>query len=46
LYAERVIPLLSGKQQEAHYNFVRLFLTNWAHGEGKYLLIHYDKKWF
>jgi hypothetical protein len=46
LYAERVIPLLSDKQQKAHYNFTRLFRTNWRLGEGKYLLIHYDEKWF
>jgi hypothetical protein len=42
LYAERVIPLLSDKQRKAHYNFARLFRTNWRLGEGKYLLVHYD----
>jgi hypothetical protein len=46
LYAERVIPLLSDKQRKAHYNFAKLFQTNWRLGEGKYLLIHYNDKWF
>jgi hypothetical protein len=38
--------LFSDKQRKAHCKFARLFRTNWGFGEGKCLLIHYDKKWF
>jgi hypothetical protein len=46
--AERIIiPLLSEKQKKKHYEFARAhFLNNWGLGPGKYVLIHYDEKWF
>jgi hypothetical protein len=46
LYAEHVIPLLSDTQKKLHFEFSKYFRKNWGLGKGKYLLIHYDKKWF
>jgi hypothetical protein len=46
LYAERVIPLLSADQRKKHYDFSKRFQNNWGKGGGKYLLVHYDEKWF
>jgi hypothetical protein len=46
LYAERVIPLLSDAQKKSHFDFSKHFRNNWGLGKGKYLLIHYDEKWF
>jgi hypothetical protein len=47
LYVERVIPLLSDAQnKKVHFEFSKHFQKNWGLGKGKYLLIHYDKKWF
>ena len=46
LYAERIIPLLSDEQRKRHFDFANLFRSNWGLGAGKYLLIHYDEKWF
>ena len=46
LYSERVIPLLSVAQKEKHLAFAKHLLNNWGRGSGKYLLIHFDEKWF
>ena len=46
MYSERVIPLLSKEQRQKHYIFSKRFLNNWGYGAGKFLLIHYDEKWF
>ena len=46
LYTERVVPLLSQQQQEKHLLFAKHFCNNWGNGSGKYILIHYDEKWF
>ena len=46
LYAERIIPLLNDAQRKKHFEFAKLFRKNWGLGRGKYLLIHYDEKWF
>ena len=46
LYAERVIPNLSAEQKIKHFTFARHFLNNWGLGSGRYLLFHYDEKWF
>jgi hypothetical protein len=46
LYAEPVIPLLSGAQKKSHLEFSKHFHHNWGMRKGKYILIHYDKKWF
>ncbi len=46
LYAERVIPLLSNSQKKKHLDFSKRFRSNWGLGPGKYLLVHYDEKWF
>jgi hypothetical protein len=46
LYTERVIPLLSDLQKKSHLEFSKLFRSNWGLGGGKYLLVHYDEKWF
>jgi hypothetical protein len=43
---ERIIPLLSGTQKKSHFEFSKHFRNNWGLGKGKYLLIHYDEKWF
>jgi hypothetical protein len=46
LYDERVIPLLSDPQKKSHLAFAEHFRNNWDLGKGKYLLVHYDEKWF
>lgn len=46
LYAERIIPLLSEEQKAKHFAFAARFRNNWGLGPGKYLLVHYDEKWF
>jgi hypothetical protein len=46
LYAERVIPLLSDPQKKKHLDFSKRLRSNWGLGLGKYLLVHYDEKWF
>ena len=46
LYSEKVIPLLSPTQKEKHLTFAKHLRNNWGRGKGKYLLIHYDEKWF
>jgi hypothetical protein len=46
LYAEPVIPLLRDAQKKLHFEFSNHFRKKWGLGKGKYLLIHYDEKWF
>ena len=46
MYTERVIPLLNLVQKGKHFKFAKRLVTNWGKGKGKYLLIHYDEKWF
>ena len=46
LYTERVIPLLTKEQREKHLAFAKHLINNWGKGIGKYLLIHFDEKWF
>ena len=46
LYTERVIPLLSAEQKQKHLSFATRFRSNWGLGGGKFLLVHYDEKWF
>jgi hypothetical protein len=46
LYTDRVIPLLSDAQRAKHFAFAKRFRNNWVLGNGKYLLIYYDEKWF
>jgi hypothetical protein len=46
LYAERVIPLLTDAQKESHFEFSKHFRNNWGLVKGKYMLIHYEEKWF
>jgi hypothetical protein len=48
VYMERIIlPLLSDAQErKKHLDFGKHFWSNWGLGSGKYLLIHYDEKWF
>ena len=46
LFTERVIPLLSKEQQTKQLKFSKKYLNNWGLGGGKFLLIHYDEKWF
>ena len=46
LYMERVIPLLNDEQKRKHLECAKRIRTNWGLGEGKYLWIHYDEKWF
>lgn len=45
-YTERLLPLLSPKQRREHVEFSKRLLSLWGLGEGKYLWIHYDEKWF
>ena len=45
-YTERLLPLLSAKQRQEHMAFSRYLRSLWGLGEGKYLWIHYDEKWF
>jgi hypothetical protein len=46
LYMERVITLLSNAQRTKHFAFAKRFRNNLGLGNGKYWIIHYDKKWF
>jgi hypothetical protein len=46
LYANRVIPLLSDPQKKKYLDFSKHFRSNWGLGPGKYLLVHYNEKWF
>ena len=46
MYKERVIPYLSSEQCKKQLSFAKRFVNNWDRGPGKYLLIHYDEKWF
>lgn len=46
MYPERIIPHLSIKQKQKHYEFSYKYLNNWGLGGGKYLLFHFDEKWF
>ena len=45
-YAERILPLLNCRQKLKHCHFARRLLNNHYLGNGKYLLVHYDEKWF
>ena len=45
-YCKHIIPLLSTKQKLKHCAFAHQFRNKWVLGTGKYLLIHYDEKWF
>ncbi|CAJ1965501.1 unnamed protein product [Cylindrotheca closterium] len=45
-YAERIIPALSPEQKRKHLEFAKRFQNNWGLGGGKFLLVHYDEKWF
>jgi len=45
-YSDKVIPLLTQAQKEKHVVFAKHLLNNWSRGQGKYLLIHFDEKWF
>jgi hypothetical protein len=45
-YSERFLPLLTGIQKEKHLAFARHLRENWGKGKGKFLLIHFDEKWF
>ena len=38
--------MLSNEQNAKHFAFAVLFRNNWGLRPGKYLLIHYDEKWF
>ena len=46
LFTERIIPLMNDEQKFKHLHFARHFRSNWDLGAGKYLLVHYDEKWF
>ena len=46
VYCERIIPLLITEQKLKHCAFARHFRSNWDLVPGKYLLNHYDEKWF
>jgi hypothetical protein len=46
MFTEQVIPLLSANLKNKHFDFSKRLLTNWGKGNGKFLLIHYDEKWF
>lgn len=46
LYCERVVPLLSEVQRAKHLRFAKHFRNNWGLGNGNFLLIEYDEKWF
>ncbi len=45
-YMERIIPLLTRKQMRDAVTFSKHLRSNWGRGAGKYLLIHFDEKWF
>ena len=45
-YTERLLPLLSAKQRREHMAFSTHLRNLWGLGQGKYLWIHYDEKWF
>jgi hypothetical protein len=46
LYNERIIPLISQTQKQKHFDFASHFRNNWGLNSRRYLLIHYDEKWF
>lgn len=46
MYGEQIIPLLSTNQKSKHLQFAERYLNNWGNGKGRYLLLHYDEKWF
>ena len=45
-YAERILPLLSRDQRKKHKAFAQRLLNNQYLGNSKYLLVHFDEKWF
>ena len=45
-YSERVIPKLTAKQRAAHLAFAQAYRNNHGLGKGKFLMVHYDEKWF
>ena len=45
-YAERILPRLDSKQLKKHCHFAQRLIDNHYLGNGKYLLVHYDEKWF
>ena len=46
LYVKRIIPLLSTKQKSLHLECAKRIRSNLGLGSGKYLWVHYNKKWF
>lgn len=46
MYVERLLPLLTKEQMKKHLDFAVHLQNNWGHPRGKYLIIHYDEKWF
>ena len=45
-YSERILPRLDSKQKLKHCHFAERLINNHYLGNGKYLLVHYDEKWF
>lgn len=45
-YVERILPLLTKAQKVKHVAFANHFRNRWGLPPSKYLLIHYDEKWF
>jgi len=45
IYVERVLPLLTGHQQQRHVVFAKHVRNNWGIPRGKILWVHYDEKW-
>jgi hypothetical protein len=46
VYTERFLPLLTARQKEKHVAFAEHLRNYWGHQQQKFLLIHYDEKWF
>jgi Transposase len=46
IYTERFLPLLTPQQREKHVAFAMHLRNYWGREQQKYLLIHYDEKWF
>ena len=46
VYAERILPYLTEEQKGKCFSFAERLLANHHLGNGKYILVHYDEKWF
>lgn len=46
MYVQRALPLLTEAQKKKHIDFSKHLLNFWGLPRQKFLLVHYDEKWF